>query len=474
MFGRRLSDAFEQVKDDFDPAGLLNPGKIVRPGRMDDRNLFRYAPGYAHLPVDCGLDWSAWGGFGRAVEMCNNNGACRKAGAGVICPSYRASGDEMHLTRGRANALRLALSGQLGADALVSDEMVAAMDLCLGCKACRRECPTGVDMTRMKTEVLYQRHKRRGLGLQERLIAYLPRYAPVAARLAPLLNLRDRVPGLAAASQYLLGLDARRRLPGWRRDHFDGADGTAGGTDVVLFADTFDTYFEPENLRAARAVLGAAGYRVRVAAPADGGRRLCCGRTFLAAGLIDEARVEAGRVLAALAPYVAAGTPVVGLEPSCLLTLRDEFTVLVPGAEALAGRAFLFEEFIAAEARAGRLALDLVSAGGRRALVHGHCHQKAFGAMGDVEACLRLVPELDVEVIEAGCCGMAGAFGYQAGHFEMSMRIGEMGPLPRVRAADPADHIVAPGTSCRHQIEAGAGRRAVHPARLLRDYLAEK
>ena len=580
MFGPRLTAAFEEVKDAFDPGGLFNPGKIVRPERMDDRALFRYKPGYAPLPVETGLDWSEWGGLHRAVEMCNNNGACRKWDPGVMCPSYRVTADERHVTRGRANTLRLALTGQLGPDALTSDAMRDTMALCVGCKGCKRECPTGVDMARMKIEYLHQRRKRYGLGLRDRLVAWLPRYAPVASRLAWVLNLRDRVPGLATATERLLGLSARRPLPRWRSDPFRadpeparagassvhpcppeadasriepasrqedpgparagtfrtdaaragsapagghgagpafprhrdpvapsvGERGAAGpnhpvsapgdGSEVVLFADTFNTWFEPENARAAVRVLEAAGFRVRTAAPPPGERRpLCCGRTFLAAGLIEEARYELERTLSALAPFIERGVPVVGLEPSCLFTFRDEALVLAwngtvprPSAALAEGRPrqrsslglerdpgearfLLFEEFLAEAAAEGVLALPLRPTEQRRALLHGHCHQKAFGVMPAVERALRLVPGLEIETVASSCCGMAGAFGHEVEHYETSMAMAELGLLPAVRAADRDTLIVASGTSCRRQIADGAGREAWHVARVLEQAL---
>ena len=519
MFDSRLTAAFEEVKDAFDPGGLFNPGKIVRPERMDDRELFRYKPDYAPLPVETGLDWSEWGGFDRAVEMCNNNGTCRKASPGVMCPSYRVTMDERHVTRGRANTLRLALTGQLGPDALVSDAMAETMALCVGCKGCKRECPTGVDMARMKIEYLHQRRKRHGSSLRDRAVAWLPRYAPVASRLARLMNLRDRVPGLPAVTERLLGLSAKRTLPRWRSDPFrseeiqdraapsartgagadtgarcppDGADGShrtaqprhgsadseraptrpSAGPEVVLFADTFTTWFEPENARAAVRVLKAAGYRVRAAAPPPGERRrLCCGRTFLAAGLVDEARRELARTLAALAPFVERGVPIVGLEPSCLLTFRDEALVLGFEREAGDARFVLFEELIAGAAADSCLDLRLRPLPTRRALLHGHCHQKAFGVMPALESTLRLVPDLEVETVASSCCGMAGAFGYEAASYETSMAMGELDLLPAVRAADPSTIIVAGGTSCRHQIADGAAREARHVATVLEQAL---
>lgn len=480
MFGTRMLRAFEEVKHSFDPAGLFNPGKIVQAPAMDDRTLFRYGPDYAVAPLQTALDWSAWGGFGAAVEMCNNNGACRKADVGVMCPSYRVTRDEQHLTRGRANTLRLAISGQLGADALVSTAMYDTMDLCIGCKGCKRECPTGVDMAKMKVEFLYHYRKHHRLPLKDRLIAYLPRYAPVAARLSYILNLRDVIPGLAWLSEKLLGLSANRSLPRWRPDYFDEqrhATGTTHGNaeEVVLLVDTFDRYFDPENARAALAVLQAASYRVHLVQPIDGKHPLCSGRTFLAMGLVEEARDEARRMLTALKPYVARGVPVIGLEPSCLLTLRDEFKSMLPGDEsnALAESALLLEEFLAQQHQAGKLQLELKPLSARRALVHGHCHQKAFGTMSAMQQTLALIPELEVEVIDSGCCGMAGAFGYEASHYEVSMKMAELSLLPTIRTTSEETLLIANGTSCRHQIRDGAQRESMHIACVLQEALQQ-
>jgi FAD/FMN-containing dehydrogenase/Fe-S oxidoreductase len=481
MFGQRLTRAFEAVKDTLDPDNLLNPGKIVRPLSMDDRALMRFGEGYATaLPGPAALDWSAHGGIGGAVEMCNNNGTCRKLVGGAMCPSYRVTRDERHLTRGRANSLRLALSGQLGNDAFTSADMKATMDLCVGCKACQRECPTGVDMAKMKVEFLHHYHRRHGLPLRERLVAYLPRYAPWAARFAPLVNLRNRIPALARLMERAIGISARRRLPDWQQPFREsGATSTPAqvlgdGRDVILFADTFNRYYEAENLAAATRVLAAAGYRLhRVEAPA-GGRPLCCGRTFLSAGLVEQARSEAQRLVDALSPFVSRGALIIGLEPSCLLTLRDEYMSLLPAAQArpIADAALLIEELLARDLAAGRIALPFRDQAGRKAHLHGHCHQKAAGAMGAVERCLRAVPGLDVSVIESSCCGMAGAFGYAAEHHEVSMKMGELSLLPAVRKAAEADLIVADGTSCRHQIADGAAREALHVVRVLDGALA--
>jgi FAD/FMN-containing dehydrogenase/Fe-S oxidoreductase len=471
MFGPRMVRAFEEVKDAFDPEGLFNPGKIVRPPKMDDRGLFRFRPDYRPLPIDTALDWSEWGGFAAAAEMCNNNGACRARDAGVMCPSYRATDDEQHLTRGRANTLRLALTGQLGTEALVSEDMRETMALCISCKGCKRECPTGVDMARMKIEFLHHYRKRHALTPRDRLIAYLPRYAPHAARIAPLMNLTNRLPLLAKLAERRFGLSARRKLPRWSRRPYRGVSSGAG-REVVLLVDTFNRYFEPENPHAAERVLRRAGYRVVSPDPANG-RPLCCGRTFLSAGLVDEARAEARRMLDALAPHLEAGSPIIGLEPSCLLTLRDEFPAILPGAQtkALADGAQLFEEFVDSERSAGRFQLELAPMDGRTALLHGHCHQKAFGTLGAAVKALQLIPGLTVETFDSTCCGMAGSFGYEAEHHDISLKIGELGVLPKMRTAPPDTLLAANGTSCRHQIADAGGREARHLVRILDDAL---
>jgi FAD/FMN-containing dehydrogenase/Fe-S oxidoreductase len=500
QFGERMMGAFADIKDAFDPDGLMNPGKIVRATKMDDASLYRFKPGYAEQPLRTALDWSAWnvqadpvteevsapgtggdasGGFAKAIEMCNNNGHCRKFDSGTMCPSYRVTKDEQHLTRGRANTLRLAVSGQLGPDAMTSEALHETLDLCVSCKGCKRDCPTGIDMARMKTEFLYHYRKRHGMRLKDKLVANLPRYAPWAAKFAPLLNLRDRLPGAARLSEHWLGLSAKRSLPRWRGDTFMagvGAPGAApaGAAEVVLFADTFNNYFESENANAALRVLRAAGYHVHVARAQGESRPLCCGRTYLAAGQVDQAKQEARRSIDALLPFVARGIPVVGLEPSCLLTMRDEFLAYGFGEEArlLSGAAMLFEEFIARESKAGRLDLKLKALPQSTALLHGHCHQKAFDAVKPVLSVLGLIPGLEVKLIESSCCGMAGSFGYEARHYEVSMKMGELALLPAVRQAGADTLIVADGTSCRHQILDGAGREALHVARVLEAALA--
>jgi FAD/FMN-containing dehydrogenase/Fe-S oxidoreductase len=470
MFGPRIVAAFHDVKRTFDPDGVLNPGKIVDPPKMDDRSLFRYGPGYAPLPLKTELDWSEWGGFTGAVEMCNNNGACRKETGGAMCPSYRVTDDEHHVTRGRANGLRLALTGQLGPDGLTSQELYDALDLCVSCKACKRECPTGVDMARMKIEFLAHYRAKHGTPLGDRVVAGLPRSAYRAGPLRRLGNLPARVPLLAKMLERAAGFTAQRPFPRWHARPFRDARAAGSaqprGGEVVLFVDTFNRWFEADVARAAQRVLTAAGYAVTFARPRSGGARpLCCGRTYLGAGLLDDARTEAKRTIEALIPYAERGVPIVGLEPSCLLTLRDEFLALVPtdAARTVAKHALLFEEFVARELDANRWAPPLRSLDAR-AVVHGHCHQKAFGAMPAVERALRAIPGLDASVIDSSCCGMAGTFGYEAEHYAISMRMAERDLLPAVRNAGADTLVVADGMSCKHQIAHGAQRQALHVA----------
>jgi FAD/FMN-containing dehydrogenase/Fe-S oxidoreductase len=506
QFGPAIDDAFRAIKAKLDPIGLFNPGKIVDPPKMDDVSLFRFAPAdapkpYRRIALTPVLDWSAWnvqvdpvtetasapgtggdatGGLAMAVEMCNNNGHCRKFDVGTMCPSFRVTRDERHLTRGRANTLRLALSGQLGAEALTGEAVREAMDLCVSCKGCRRECPTGVDMAKMKIEFLAHYKRAHGQTLRDRLVARLPDYAGAASRLPWLANLRDAVPGAAWLGERLFGLSARRSLPRWRRETFWRAktpasgfrsrDETiaaarAGARAAVLFVDTFNGTFESENAFAAAHVLQAAGYALHT--PGKGGGHHCCGRTLLAAGRVAEARTKVEELIEALLPLAEAGVAIVGLEPSCLLTLRDEALAMGLGEKAatVAAQAVLFEEFVAREAAAGRFDLRFAPVDAP-ILLHGHCHQKAFGAVEPILDVLRLIPGAKPELIASSCCGMAGTFGYEAEHYEISMQMAEASLLPAIRTL-PGAIVVADGFSCRHQIAHGAQRAAWHVARLL-------
>jgi len=472
MFGSRMVNAFETVKQRFDPANQFNPGKIVNAPRMNDRRLFRYPPDYTVAPVKNQLHWNEWtgegGGLQGAVEMCNNNGACRKLKGGVMCPSFRVTKDEKDVTRGRANSLRLALSGQLGPGALGSDAMLDTMKLCVSCKGCKRECPTGVDMARMKIEVLAARARTHGHTLHDRLIAHLPRFAPLASRLSSLSNLPLTLPFLAKWLEPVTGFTATRPLPRWHKKPFrDVKSVGAHQRDVVLLADTFNTWFEPDNLRSARTVLQAAGFRVHIA-QLPGQRKLCCGRTYLATGMVEQARCEAQRMIKALLPWAEKAVPIVGLEPSCLLTLRDEYAALIPGADTdtVAAHALLLEELIVRESEAGNLQWTLTPPA-PHVLLHGHCHQKALGAFTAVQQTLALIPGLNVKTVDTSCCGMAGAFGYGSDTAKTSLAMAELDLLPAIRQATEDTIIVADGTSCRHQIADGANRSAIHVAQIL-------
>ncbi len=505
QFGPALNAAFREIKRCLDPIDLFNPGRMIDPPRMDDLKLLRFPPAgaprpYRTIALEPVLDWSAWnvqndalteattapgtggdstGGLAKAVEMCNNNGHCRKFDAGTMCPSYRVTRDEQHLTRGRANSLRLALSGQLGPGAFTAPAMRETLDLCVGCKGCRRECPTGIDMARMKIEFLAHYKARHGFTLQDRVIAGLPDYAAAASRFPWLFNLRDTLPGAAWISERVLGLSARRPLPRWRSDTYWRSTQTSGlvsaeqcidigrrgGKAVVLFVDTFNGTFETENALAATRVLQAAGYAVHVLTKRRGHH--CCGRTYLTRGMVGAARARAASLVAALAPFAEASIAIVGLEPACLLTLRDEALALKLGehAERVARHALMLEEFIAREISAGRFKLALREAG-RPILLHGHCHQKAFGTVSAILEVLKLIPNAKPEMIQSSCCGMAGSFGYEAAHHDVSMQMAELSLLPRVRTT-PEAIIIADGTSCRHQIRDGASREAIPAVRLL-------
>ncbi len=475
MFGERIVADFKEVKCRFDPGNVLNPGNIVDPPKMDDRSLFRYPPDYRVGALKTELDWSAFpgagGGFQGAVEMCNNNGACRKLEGGVMCPSYRATRNEKDVTRGRANTLRLAISGQLGPDALASDEMMDTLKLCVSCKACRHECPIGVDMAKMKIEVLAARVAKHGLSLRDRFVAYLPHYAALASRLAPVANLRNKSKMLRWLFEEVSGISMQRTLPSWRHDVFAPGGEALGpeyGREVVLFADTFNRSYERENLDAALRVLVAGGYRVHLPRPTGNSRPLCCGRTFLSVGLIDHARAELDRLVETYAPFAARGVPIVGLEPSCLLTLRDELLSLRsddaqrPSAPMLC----CSKNFWCARLNsAGSDCRSKLSP--RKRWCMGIAIKNHSARSNRSSKFSAWCPASTSKSSSSSCCGMAGAFGYGADTYDASMQMAELSLLPAVRRADSKTLIVADGTSCRHQIADGASRNALHVSRLL-------
>jgi len=516
QFGPKITEALAQIKYQFDPSNLFNPGKIVNPPKMDDASYFRYPPSYTVIPVRPKLDWSAWNvqnnpvteaitaagtggdpakGLAKAIEMCNNNGHCRKFDADVMCPSYRITCNEKDLTRGRANTLRLAMSGQLvmnGNDVppahlpLATQAVKEVMDLCVSCKGCKRECPTGVDMAKMKIEFLAQYKERFGHTLRDRLVAHLPRYAPMISKvpgLPLLLNLRNHLPLIAKAQEWLTSISAKRSLPVWRSKHFWNQDDlpfatpqilTKSNKRVVLFADTFNAYFENENLQAALSVLHKFGYIVHVARSSSSTSNpnpFCCGRTYLAAGMVDEAKSRLAALIGYLVPYAEQGIAIVGLEPSCLFTLRDEALQmgLGPKAELVSQQAQLLEEFLTKEQKAGRFTPRFKESA-QPILVHGHCHQKAFAAVSPALELLRLIPNANPQLIESSCCGMAGSFGYEVEHIEASNQMAELSLLPTIRK-HPDALVVADGTSCRHQIADGTQRDAIHIVRVLEGHL---
>ena len=524
QFGPKITEALTEIKHAFDPKGLFNPGKIIDPPKMDDSSYFRYPPSYKVIPLQPALDWSAWNvqnnpvteetsapgtggdpamGLAKAVEMCNNNGHCRKFDAEVMCPSYRVTRDEKHLTRGRANTLRLALSNQLDVkddSPLGSDAVKEVMELCVSCKACRRECPTGVDMAKMKIEFLAAYKKRVGHSLRDLAVAYLPQYASIISNtpgLAALLNLRNHITPIAKLQEWLIGISAQRSLPTWRSrtfwsnkkqvaaHHFTpdqlNTPNQQGNKGVVLLADTFNAYFENENLQAALKVLKEAGYRVHIPQKNNAenktktantcSKEFCCGRTYLAAGMVDQAKETLGELVDHLAPYAEKGIPIIGLEPSCLFTLKDEALVMGFGERAItvSKHAQLLEEFLASEAKVGKLNLNLKAAT-RPVLFHGHCHQKSFAAVTPAMELLKLIPGAEPKLIESSCCGMAGSFGYEAEHIEVSKQMAELSLLPTIRKS-PDSWVVADGTSCRHQIHDGTQRDAVHIAQILAAHL---
>jgi FAD/FMN-containing dehydrogenase/Fe-S oxidoreductase len=471
MFGPTVYQAFREVKAAFDPEGLLNPGKIVDAPRMTES--LRYGPGYRPIEWTTVFNYDKQEGFARSVEMCNGNGACRKTTGGTMCPSYRATRDERDSTRGRANALRLAMSGEQPLHELKSKWVQEVFDLCLMCKACKAECPSNVDVAKLKAEWLELLYQDRPRPLGHRLAAHLPFVNRIGAPFGPLVNwLQGRRP-VRWALEALAGIDRRRSLPLLHRKHFrrwfarhkpDPAAGRVGR--VLLLDDCFTTFNEPAVGKAAVRVLERAGYAVELAGLS------CCGRPMLSKGFLRETQALVREQAPALARRLADGAPIVGLEPSCLLTLADEWTELAPGIETqqIAASAHLADGWLVKQVREGACTLPLLPRP-EKCVLHGHCHQKALVGAGGSAAALRLAPELDVTVLDAGCCGMAGSFGYEKEHYDLSVKIAELALLPALAAAPDAT-VVAPGTSCRHQIKDLAHRRALHPLELLEQQLA--
>jgi FAD/FMN-containing dehydrogenase/Fe-S oxidoreductase len=478
MFGPILYKAFQEVKATFDPHGMMNPGKVVNAQPMTE-NL-RYGEKYrVALQVRTHFDFSREGGFDRAIEQCNGQGDCRKILEGTMCPSYMVTRDEEHSTRGRANALRAVLSGGLPPEEFTSHRMYKVMDLCLECKGCKAECPSNVDLAKLKYEFLTHYYARHGLPLRNRLFGHIARLSRMGCAMAALANWAQGLGLSKWLLEKLAGVDRRRALPSFAAEPFDAwfarrRNGQASGRPpapygpVVLFHDTFLTYNFPEIGRAAVRLLEAAGYEPLLV------RRECCGRPMISKGMVERARANARINVERLAPYAAKGIPIVGFEPSCILTFRDEYPDLLPGPEvlAVAASSFLFDEFIAQAREAGRFDARF-GEGPRKILLHGHCHQKAAAGVEPSLAALKLIPGATVEVVDSGCCGMAGSFGYEKEHFEISMAIGARRLFPAVKAQSQDAVIAAAGVSCRAQIAQGTGRKALHPVEILAAALAE-
>jgi len=472
FFGTGLYTLYQDVKHTFDPDNILNPGNIVE-GPVMTENL-RYGADYSPLPIKEHIDFSEDQGFHRAVEMCNGAGICRKKTTGTMCPSFMVTRDEEHSTRGRANALRAAFSGKLPTDELTSPRMYEVMDLCIECKACKAECPSSVDMAKIKFEFLAQYYDKHGVSLRTRLFADIAFWSRLnSGFIAPLVNWGINNKLMRWGLEKFMGISSQRQLPqfarqpftGWFNQRQNGVNGTPANKKVVLFNDTFNTYNYPQTAIAATEVLEAAGFEVILPG------HKCCGRPMISKGLVDKARKAAQDTIEQLAPLAEQGIPIVGLEPSCLLSLRDEYFYLLPHdqkrVKLVAEQCYTFEEFISKLADEGELDLEFKAEPGE-VLLHGHCHQKALVGTGPSKRTLTLPSGYSVTEVDSGCCGMAGSFGYEAEHHDISIAMAERRLLPAVRKQSHNTIIAAAGVSCRQQIKHGTGRQALHPAEILR------
>jgi FAD/FMN-containing dehydrogenase/Fe-S oxidoreductase len=465
LFGPTLYQDFRRIKSAFDPQNVMNPGKIVDAATMTDS--LKISPEYKTWQPETTLDFNPQGGFARAVEMCSGMGECRKKLEGTMCPSYMATLDEEHSTRGRANALRSVLSGKVPKSDFTGKRLYEVMDLCLECKACKAECPSNVDMAKLKYEFLDHYHRANGLPLRNRFFGGIERLNRVGSSFAPISNWLSRLSLVRRLMETTLGMDRRRPLPLFARETFEewfrarssSGDGSKG--EIVLFHDTFNNFNTPGVAAAAVQFLEHCGYRIVLA------DKRCCGRPMISKGMLAEAKDNAAWNVERLLPFAARGIPIVGLEPSCLLTLRDEYPEFLQtdAAQCVAANSLLFDEFVAREQRAGQLALECRSRG-QRVLLHGHCHQKALVGTGATIAMLSAAG-FNVTEIDSGCCGMAGSFGFEKEHYDLSVSIGNRRLAPAVKSVALDVEICAPGISCRQQIEHLAARAAKHPAELM-------
>jgi Fe-S oxidoreductase/FAD/FMN-containing dehydrogenase len=468
MYGPALYQAFRELKRTFDPLNLLNPGKIVDAPPL--RSNLRYGPAYVTPDVPTTFDFSTDGGLTRAAELCAGVGECRKSRDGTMCPSYQATREEQHSTRGRANALRLALTGQMGLAGLGDPALRDALDLCLECKACKAECPTNVDMARLKAEFLHQYHQKHGLPWRNWIFGNFARLSRWGSRAPTLWNWWTRGRPGRWLNEWV-GIDQRRKPPALATKSLADLEVSqnAGDADVVLFADTFTHYYEPQLGLAAMELMRRLGLKPLVVLP---GTIRCCGRPMISNGMLTQAVAVARRNVQVLYPLAAAGKSIVACEPSCILTIKDDYPALLRGderrqAETVAGRCFTIEEVLDNCAMAAM-------AGPKRILVQGHCHQRALVGMGAIVHLLRRIDGAEVVELDAGCCGLAGSFGYEKEHYEVSRLVGEQRLFPLLRQAGPHDVVVAPGFSCRMQIEHFTGIKALHPVELLHSLMRTK
>jgi FAD/FMN-containing dehydrogenase/Fe-S oxidoreductase len=471
MFGAVLYEAFRTIKRTFDPHGIFNPGKIVDSPPLT-ANL-RFGAGYTTPDPPTYFDFSDYGGLGGAVEMCSGLGACRKKLEGTMCPSYMATEEEAHSTRGRANVLRLAMTGRLGEAGLGDQGVYDVLDLCLECRACKAECPVGVDVARFKSEFLADYWARHGTPLHTRILAGAHEIAKWGRPVASMLNRVVDTGVVRSINERVLGIDKRRSLPRWSTTTFAdvAARRSSGGTpDVLIFNDTFTNYYNPEAGLAGMEVLAAAGLKAGLSS------NVCCGRPLISKGLLSKARERARLNAHALYPVAERNQKIIFLEPSCLSAVREDGPSLLRGedqrkAAAVAASCVLFEDFLESELAAGRVQLKL-RPGPAEILLHGHCHQKAMGLLPSARELLARIPGSTIIDPDAGCCGMAGSFGYSRDHYDVSRDIGERRLLPAVRNRKAGTPVVASGFSCRHQIRDFTGETAVHAAVLLQSVLA--
>ena len=467
MFGRKIYDSFVELKDAFDPKRIMNPGKIIECPPMSE-NL-RYGTDYRAQSLNTRMDFSSFEGYAGAVEMCNGMGECRKSD-GVMCPSFQATREEEHSTRGRANLLRATLSGALPHDTMISKRLHDALDLCLECKGCKAECPSNVDMAKLKYEFLERYNAANGTPLRARIFSEISLINRLGSALAPFSNWLANFPGVRSLNHRFLGIHKNRALPPfaspglgqWFKNHRPLSSGSRG--EVILFNDTFMTYNYPSVGIAAVELLELAGYKVRLA------NVRCCGRPMISKGLLKRARGNARFNVDRLFEAASKGTPIIGCEPSCLLAFRDEYPDLLQDnkSKVVAENSFMIDEFLAKISEEG--ALDLSFSGQpRKVLFHGHCHQKALVGVEAAKTALSLAPGHHVEVVDSGCCGMAGAFGYEKEHYDLSMQIGGMKLFPAIEAKGQEWDVAVMGVSCRQQVEHGTGRRARHLVEVLRD-----